>query len=192
MGLRKKQIVIASILFYGFSLTGFSQETKNKEERENMNREMTIEREYDPIVQDATKVTTFPAIREMNIIRRPINYSDYVTSMLPAKEVNLLPPGKLKTDVLHTKNNGYLHFGGGTLWNLTGDAGYHILNTERDHLGVHYSHRSTNGSVKFEDDVLKPRKAKFNDNFAGLDYRHLFDKATLSVGGHFGYSAFNY
>ena len=192
MGLRKIQIAIASVILGGICLTGFSQESKKNEERESLNREMTLEREYDPIVQDAAKVTTLPAIREINITKRPITYSDYAVPMVPAKEMNLLPPGKLKMDFPHTKYDGYLHFSGGMLLNFMGDVGYHILNTERDRLGLFFSHRSTYGNVNFEDKDIAPRKAKINDNIGGLDFNHQFDRATLSLGGQFGYSAFNY
>jgi len=190
MGLRNIQVVMTSVFLLGIGFSGFAQETN--EQQQNLNREMTLEREYDPIVQDASKVTTLPSIREIDIIKRPITYSDYTSPMLPEKEMNILPPGRLMTEIEHAKRDGYLHLGGGMLLNLTGDFGYHILNTDRNRLGVYFSHRSTNGNVAFEDDILEPRKAKFNDNLGGLDFKHHFDRATFSLGGSFGYSMFNY
>ena len=195
MVMRKIQVVMMSALLSGISLYGFAQEAdKNSEKEKNLNREMTLEREYDPIVQDATKVNTLPVVREMNISKRPILYSDYAVPTVPEKEMTLLPAGTMMTDVEHTRRNGYLHFGGGMLMNMMGDFGYHLLNTDRDRLGVYFSHRSMNGNVKFEngDDSIQKRKAKFNDNIGGLDYKHSFDRATLKLGGKFGHSAFNY
>ena len=191
MGLRKI-MATTSVFLLGISLTGFAQNNEEREREQNLNREMTLEREYDPIVQDASKVTTLPPIREINITKRPITYSDYAVPVLPEKEMNVLPPGTLMTEIEHTKRDGYLHLGGGILLNLMGDFGYHLLNTDRDRLGVYFSHRSTNGDVKFEDNLIGPRKAKFNDNLGGLDFNHQFDKAILSLGGSFGYSTFNY
>jgi len=190
-------VILTSFILFVIPFSGLAQETdRNREERErqqNLNRELTLEREYDPIVQDATKVTSLPAIRELNITKRPTTYSDYALPMLPDKEMNLLPPGKMKADILRTKRNGYLHFGGGMLFNLMGDVGYHILNTERDLLSLYFSHRSTNGNIKYaEEEWLGTRKAMFNDNLGGLDFRHHFNTATLDLGGKFGYSAFNY
>ncbi|MDR2039335.1 MAG: TonB-dependent receptor [Bacteroidales bacterium] len=200
--MRKIQVVMITALLSGTSLSGFAQEPdKNKEaekerieRQQNLNREMTLEREYDPIVQDAAKVNTLPVVREMNISKRPIVYSDYAVPTLPDKEMNILPAGMLMTDVAHSKRNGYLHFAGGMFMNFNGDFGYHLLNTDRDKLGVYFSHRSTNGNVKFSEDSIAKRKAKLNDNFGGLDFRHRFNvnAATLSLGGSFGYSAFNY
>ena len=190
------RVVITSFFLMGISMQGFAQEAERRnEERErqqNLNREMTLEREYDPIVQDATKATTLPAIREISITKRPINYSDYAIPLLPEKETNLLTPGKLMTETYHSKRNGYLHFAGGMSTNLMGDFGYHLLDTDRDLLSVYFSHRSTNGNVRFEEEGFDKRKAKFNDNLGGLDFKHRFDRATLSLGGKYGYSTFNY
>lgn len=200
MVMRKIQVVMIAALLSGMSFSGLAQEPdKNKEaekekieRQQNLNREMTLEREYDPIVQDAAKVNTLPVVREMNISKRPIVYSDYAVPALPDKEMNVLPAGRLMTDVAHSKRNGYLHFAGGMLMNFNGDFGYHILNTDRDRLGVYFSHRSTNGNVKFSADSIAKRKAKLNDNLGGLDFKHRFDAVTFSLGGSFGYSAFNY
>lgn len=200
MVMRKIQVVMIAALLSGMSFSGLAQvPDKNKEaekekieRQQNLNREMTLEREYDPIVQDAAKVNTLPVVREMNISKRPIVYSDYAVPALPDKEMNVLPAGRLMTDVAHSKRNGYLHFAGGMLMNFNGDFGYHILNSDRDKLGVYFSHRSTNGNVKFSADSIAKRKAKLNDNLGGLDFKHHFDAATLSLGGSFGYSAFNY
>jgi len=96
MGLRKIQAVMTSVLLLGISWSGFAQEAeKNEEKQQNLNRQMTLEREYDPIVQDAAKITSQPALREINITKRPINYSDFVVPAIPDKEVNTLPPGRL-------------------------------------------------------------------------------------------------
>ncbi|MDR1524486.1 MAG: TonB-dependent receptor [Tannerella sp.] len=202
MVMRKIQMVMITAFLLGMSMPGFAQEPdKNKEEAENeradrqqnLNREMTLEREYDPIVQDAVKINTLPVVREVNISKRPIVYSDYAVPVsTTGKEVNVLPAATFMTEVGHDKRNGYLHFAGGMLMNFNGDFGYHLLNTGRDKLGIFFSHRSTNGDVKFQADSLGTRKAKLNENLGGLDFKHRFDVATLSLGGNFGYSAFNY
>ena len=196
MVMRKIQMMIMPVLLSGISWLGFAQDSNRtndeKERQQNLNRELTLEREYDPIVQDATKVTRLPAVREMNISKRPINYSDYTIPILPEKEMNVLPPGRLMTDIFHSKRDGYLHFGGGMLMNFMGDFGYKLMNTERDRLSVFFSHRSMNGNVVFEDSLMDKRKAKFNDNLGGLDFKHHFDRAIFSLGGKFGYSEFNY
>jgi hypothetical protein len=199
--MRKIQVMMIAALLSGTTVPGFAQEPdKNnrdaerdrKERQQDLNREMTLEREYDPIVQDAAKINTLPVVRDITISKRPIVYSDYAVPLLPDKEMNTLPAGALMTEVEHGKRNGYLHFAGGMLMNFSGDFGYHLLNTDRDRLNIRFSHRSTNGDVRFSADSLAKRRAKLNDNFGGLDFKHRFDAATLSLGGTFGYSSFNY
>ncbi len=174
------------VVVSGLASTVYAQEDKT-----TLNREMTLEREYDPTVQDANKVNTLPAVKEPVVQKIPIDYSPLTIQASPAKEFTLLPSGKILTDMEYNKRRGYLNFGIGTYLNINGDLGYHILQTDKDQLGVYFSHRSTNGDVKYiqTDDKVK---AKINDNLGGLNFSHVFDKAIFKLGGKYGYSAFNY
>ena len=55
-----KALCVMALL--GSVATASAQEDKTKEK--DLNREMTLEREYDPTVQDASKVNTLPVIKE--------------------------------------------------------------------------------------------------------------------------------
>ena len=96
------------------------------------------------------------------------------------------------TDIQYNKRRGYFNFGGGTYLNLNGDLGYHILSTDKDKLNIWFSHRSTNGKVKYIDTDFDKVKAKLNDNLGGLNFKHAFEKLSLDMGIKYGYSAFNY
>lgn len=167
-----------------------AQENKTDKDK-NLNREMTLEREYDPSVQDANKVNTLPVVKEPVVRKIPIDYATFTVPADPAKEIGLLPSGNIMTQMAYNKRRGYFNFGAGTYLNLNGDIGYHILSTDKDKLDVWYSHRSTNGKVKYiqEDEKVK---AKLNDNLAGINFRHNFEKLSLLLGAKYGYSAFNY
>jgi len=156
-----------------------------------MNREMTLEREYDPSVQDANKVNTLPVVKEPEIRKIPIDYSAFTIPADPEKEIGLLSSGKIMTDMNYNKRKGYFNFAAGTYLNINGDFGYHILNTDKDMLNIFFSHRSTNGKVKYLQWDEKV-KAKINDNLGGVNFRHYFDKATFKLGAQYGYSGFNY
>lgn len=160
--------------------------------KKNLNREMTLEREYDPTVQDASKVNTLPVVKEPVVRKIPIDYSDYTIATDPAKQISLLPSGNILTRMDYNKRRGYLNFGIGTRLNMNGDVGYHILSDEKNKLNLWYSHRSTNGNVEYIQLEDEKTKAKINDNLAGINYRHAFRKALFNVGLKYGYSAFNY
>ena len=169
-----------------------AQEDKSKDK--SLNREMTLEREYTPTVQDANKVNTLPVVKEPEAKKVPISYSNFAVAANLAKEFSLLPSGNIMTDMTYNKRRGYLNFGMGNYMNINGDFGYHVLSTDKDIMNLWFSHRSTNGNVKYIDvtDSENKVKAKLNDNIGGLDFKHAFDKLWLNMGIKYNYSAFNY
>lgn len=174
----------------GVALFANAQEDKKKEQ--DLNRQMTLEREYDPSVQDASKVNTLPQVKEPEVRKIPIDYSDYTLAMDPAQQISVLPSGNIMTQMDYNKRRGYLRLGAGTYMNLNGDFGYHALSTATDQLSIAFSHRSANGNVKYIQLPDEKVKAKINDNLGGLKYAHAFEKASLNVGLNYGYSAYNY
>lgn len=183
-----KALCVVALL--GSAAAASAQEDVTKEK--NLNREMTLEREYDPSVQDASKVNTLPVVKEPEVRKIPIDYSNYTIAADPQKEISLLPSGNIMTQMDYNKRRGYFNFGVGTYLNINGDLGYHILSTEKDKLNIGYSHRSTNGKVKYIQMDDEKVKAKINDNLGGINFKHVFDKTIFSIGAKYGYSAFNY
>lgn len=167
---------------------------ENKKDK-NLNREMTLEREYDPSVQDASKINSLPEIKEPQVRKTPIDYANFTLPVEPEKEIGILSSGKIMTDMPYNKRRGYFNFGGGNYLNLNGDLGYHILSTEKDLLNVAFSHRSTNGKIKLltpENVESVKNKAKLNDNIGTISFKHEFEKAAFKLGAQYGYAAFNY
>ena len=182
--------IVCLLAAVGVSLFANAQEDKKKEQ--DLNRQLTLEREYDPSVQDANKVSTLPVVKEPEVRKIPIDYSDYTLAMDPEQQISVLPSGSIMTDMAYNKRRGYLRFGAGTFMNLNGDFGYHALSTDRDQLSIAFSHRSANGNVKYIQMPEEKVKAKINDNLGGIKYGHTFDKAVLNLGLNYGYSAYNY
>jgi len=169
-----------------------AQEDKSKDK--SLNREMTLEREYAPTVQDANKVNTLPLVKEPEAKKVPISYSNFSIAATPEKEFSLLPSGNIMTDMTYNKRRGYLNFGIGNYTNINGDFGYHVLSTDKDILNFWFSHRSTSGNVKYTNSTNSEEKtkAKLNDNIGGMDFKHAFNKLWLNMGIKYNYSAFNY
>jgi hypothetical protein len=159
-----------------------------------LSRELTLEREYSPSVQDANKVNTLPAVKEPQITKMPIDYAVLSVPAEPKREISLLPAGHILSDMTYNNRRGYANIGMGTYLNINGDAGYHILSTDKDRLNIFFSHRSTRGDVEYIEGYKKGDKveAKVNDNLGGLNFRHDFDRSALRLGAKYGYSAFNY
>ena len=77
----------------GAVVTVNAQEDKSKDK--SLNREMTLEREYTPTVQDANKVNTLPLVKEPEAKKVPISYSNFSIAATPEKEFSLLPSGSI-------------------------------------------------------------------------------------------------
>lgn len=183
-------LCVAALLGAVPQLSAQEDVSKDKKDR-NVNREMTLEKEYDPSVQDASKVNSLPVIKEPVIRKMPIDYSNFTIPVEPDKELNILGSGNVMTNMAFNKRRGYFHFGGGNYTNLNGDLGYHILSTEKDKLGINFSHRSTNGKITYLQ-IDEKQKAKLNDNLGAINYEHEFKKLALKLGAEYGYTAFNY
>lgn len=181
--------VLCATVLLGTTSGVYAQQDEKR--GKDLNREMTLEREYDPSVQDASKINSLPVVKEPQVRKMPIDYSTFTVPVEPGKELGILGSGKIMTDMEFNKRRGYVNFGGGNYLNLNGDLGYHILSTEKDKLGLYFSHRSTNGNIKSIQDDEK-RKAKLNDNIGMIHYKHEFQKVSLKLAGQYGYSAFNY
>ncbi|MDR1332564.1 MAG: TonB-dependent receptor [Tannerella sp.] len=162
--------------------------------QEQLTREMTLEREYDPTVQDANRVNRLPEVKEPAVTKRPIDYSPFTIPAEPEREITVLPSGDTGTEISHGRRRGYFHFGGGMYANLSGDLGYHIIDNARGQLALYVTHRSTNGNVKFPEEYgIDRRRAKLNDNLVRLDFDHAVGpNATLNLGASYGYTGFNY
>jgi len=161
-------------------------------QQQDLNREMTLEREYDPSVGDANKVNILPVVKEPEVRKMSIDYATQNIPAIPEKEISILPSGKIMTDILYNKRRGYLNVGFGPIYmNINGDFGYHILSTDKDQLNVFISHRSAGGEREYLQSD-EEQKVKLNDNLGGLSYNHNFEKASLRLGAKYGYNAFNY
>ncbi|MDR2040920.1 MAG: TonB-dependent receptor [Tannerella sp.] len=184
--------ILTIVVLLGVALSSRAQEPDSR-----LNREMTLEHEYDPTVQDASKVNRLPEVKDPEVTRQSINYSPFTVPADPEKDFTVLPSGSILTEIPYNRRRGYFHFGGGMFMNLNGDAGYHILDTDRDLLSLYLTHHSTGGEVTYlNQNSAHPQegkqKAVLNDNLAGLGFRHRFTGSTLRLGAEYGYTGFNY
>lgn len=163
----------------------------NTSDSDPLKREMTLEREYDPSVQDANKVNTLPSVKEPVVTRRAIDYSDFTVPTDPEKQISTLPSGNIMAGVDYDNRRGYLDIAAGMNRNINGDFGYHILSNEKDRLNLFLSHSSNNWEPGYSSQTDEV-KSKLNDNLGVINYQHSFDKAILGIRARYRYSGFNY
>ncbi|MDR2389092.1 MAG: TonB-dependent receptor [Tannerellaceae bacterium] len=185
----KKAMSLLALLVASLPLAAQEEQTESA-----LSRELTLEREYNPSVQDANKVNTLPDIKDPVVTRMSVDYALLSTPADPKREIGLLPAEPILADMTYNHRRGYVNAGIGSSLNINGDIGYHILSTGKDQLNVFLSHRSTAGDRKYTEGFLKGEsvKARVNDNLGGLDFRHAFDRSVLHLGAKYVYSSFNY
>ena len=142
--MRTKLIILASI-----ALIFNMQQIKAQE----IDREVTVEKEYTPEVDAAVKKTGVPEA-ENPLVEKPVN--EYSTWAVPLSGTPTSQPilvSELKSQDDFNEQRGYANFGMGNNLNINGDAGIRILNSARNQLGVWYNHTSTGGHLKYRDNV---------------------------------------
>ena len=136
--------------------------------QDDLNRSVTVERDFQPVIQAAGKISTHPAIVETTIEPAPIEYSDYTADVTPGTSFNALlsQPSRFEAGKPY---NGYIRGGLGHT-NTLFDFGYHLDDGKSSILDVYAHHRAQWGLHALSKTNL------------GLNFKHPFSKCDLYFG----------
>lgn len=160
-----------------------------------LNPHINVEREYTPIIQDATKINTTPTRHQADATQFPFVFENSVPLLRNLPNTILdQGSGSIDTEIDYNKHKGYLTLGGGTRMNLEGNLGYRFIETDKDQLDLFAMHNSTDGNVDFlnANPLLKKAKAKNMENFVKAKYSHQFSALKWYLGASFLNNSFNY
>lgn len=133
-----------------------------------LHRSVTVERDFQPVIQAAGKIATKPAIVETNIESSQVHYSDFTAEVTPQATFNplLSQPTRFEPG---RKYNGYIR---GALGhpNTLLDFGYHLDDTKNSILDVYAHHRAEWGL------------AALSKTNVGLNFTHTYSKCDLYFG----------
>ncbi|MBR1882959.1 MAG: hypothetical protein IJ808_08140 [Muribaculaceae bacterium] len=164
--------------------------------QKELNKEITLEKDFVPVEKKATKKHALPSVKKVTPpTKTTLTYSSQVAPIeVPTSIPTMLPYG-YRTAHNFSDKRGYLQVGGGTHANFTGSAGYRVIDTEENSLGVWVQHNSTwnskNPTKLIGTDDLR-LKQKVNDNVLGIDFRNNNSAGTLSLGARLHFDSFNY
>lgn len=182
-----------SILVIGLGIVSLAA-TAQKDS--TLTRQVLLERDYNPTMQEASKINTMPSIYTPTITPKEVKFVSSAPQLnISGNQLGKASSGDINTNVLFSKKRGYLDLGGGTHANIEGAAGYRILNSATDHLDIFASHSSTNGEVDYINGkkyFIKDVKAKYAATNVNLKYQHFFEPSILSFNASFFNTAFNY
>ena len=133
-----------------------------------LNRSVTVERDFQPVIQAAGKVATKPAVVETTIEPAPIEYSSFTADVMPSATFHSLLSQPTRFEA--GKNyDGYVRGAIGHP-NTLFDFGYHMDDGKRSILDVYAHHKAEWGL------------AALSKTKAGLNFRHPFSTCELYFG----------
>lgn len=178
---------ITLLLFAVPALFGASAQTDNKN---TLQRAVTIEKEFTPIVQDASKINVIPEMEVSASARPDIRYTEWKNARNETPTLDLLPAGDGGVEA-PDRQRGYAQIEIGNYLNINANAGIRIVDRQRDQLLFWYSHNSTNGTLAYLTDNNKTHQRR-NDNKLNLAYTHTFDRVSWNTTAYYRYNGFNY
>ena len=177
--------------YFTILLAAFTLTTVYAQDNTNLNKEITLEKDIEPLQKKAVKKNQLPKVKTLQSTQPKTNlgYSDLMTPIEVPTDIPTLLPYGYRTAHNFSNKRGYLDVGGGSQANFRLDFGYRIIDQEREKLGVWLNHNSTwdgRNSSKLITNLQNRAKQKFNDNTLGVDYSKAIGNGTLSLGfkGH--------
>ena len=183
--------------YFTILLAAFTLNTVYAQDNTNLNKEITLEKDIEPLQKKAVKKNQLPKVKTLEATQPKTNlgYSDLMAPIEVPTDIPTLLPYGYRTAHNFSDRRGYLDIGGGSQANFGLDFGYRILDQEREKLGVWINHNSTwdgRNSSKLITNQQNRARQKFNDNTLGVDYSKAFGSGTLSMGVKGHLDSYNY
>ena len=163
---------------------------------QNIDREVTIEKEYTPEVEMAVKKTGVPKAENPRVEKPQSQYSSWAEPLAETPSSQPLLVNELSNQQNSDAQRGYANFGMGNNLNINADAGIRLINTQSNQLGVWYNHTSTGGRLKYKDNVPvyggSDVYQHLNSNVVNLTYKHGFNKLEWESNIAYKHNKFNY
>lgn len=164
--------IIFSALLAGVAVGLFAQDP-------SIDRNVTVEREYQPVIEDAGKITTLPEILEPSTARLRVEYSDVFQPLPLGRFLQSLPMTAYQAEQ-RRRQEAFIRLGLGNYWNTLGELTLPVIKKEKDRLDINIDHSGTFG------------RRKFAETEGSIDYNHLFKSTELFASAGGSHRVFNY
>lgn len=192
--------IYKSILLFSFTAVSLSVGAQTAQQDTVLNKQVILQREYSPAINEASRINATPSIFEPSIPQKNLSFEQNAPRLaINNNRLGDSKAGNIMTDVEYSKKRGYFQLGAGNYMNIDGALGYRIVNSERDRLNFYGTYNSTSGDIKYAEDKIDGEKlrydeakAKFNDLKLNLNYQHAFDPSILSIDASYRNLGYNY
>lgn len=185
--------IYKSILVLGIGLVAVSAMAQKDSV---LTRQVMLERDYNPTLNEASKINTAPNIftpkAKPGSVTKFIDQAPQLT--IGATKLGKVASGDIRTDVPFSKERFYLNFGAGSYGNIDGAIGVRAVDTKNDKFDISAIHQSMNGDIDYANptELLKKAKAKYSNTKAEIKYQHSFEPSVLTIGGSYQNMGYNY
>ena len=155
-----------------------------------LHRTVVVEKEYNPIIQGASKVNVVPRVEEPVIAKKEVEYALGAISS-QAVPISLVQPFVAK-EYEPRGYLGYLRLGYGNYGNLDARGHYTFDISAKDKLSFDLTSYGMNGKLEQLYSKDGKWKSRYYRTQVGANYKHQFDLLDLSVFANYGLSNFNF
>jgi len=107
------------------------------------NRNVSVQREYRPVIHDAGKINSMPVVLEPNEEKSPAVYSNFNLPLNAGYNIHTLPAAELVYDKPADPSKGFARIGFGNYLNTLADFAYPLVNTPDIKLDFSLNHLAT-------------------------------------------------
>jgi len=166
-------IIVSLLLMLSFDLSAQKKDSI-------VNRNVTVEREYKPVIQDAGKINSMPKALDPKVDKTPAKYSDFNLPLTADFNIHTLPAAELEREKRRESKGGFGRIGFGNYFNTLADFAYPIIKMPDLRMDVSLNHFAT-----FGDKAHSTTKA-------ALAFDKYFDKFDLYAGVGGGHEYLKY
>ncbi|MDR2963569.1 MAG: hypothetical protein LBU90_08090 [Bacteroidales bacterium] len=145
-----------------------------------LNKSIKVYSEYKPQVADAQRLTVNPTAYDTVKVPVELHYSFDAAPIEVTSELHTLRAVSVKGDKLRDLFRGYATVGGGNYATFMAQAGFMSERSRQYQNGIEFSHRSSAGKIRFEDNTKYPANYQFTN--LSLYTKRFFTHQTLSAG----------
>lgn len=163
----KKNIIYAAGIWLVAAMP-IAAENNTTENDSVFERKVTVEREYTPLIKEATKLDGKAQVKTSQAVQREVVYTDFNRPIKAEKSIPTLEYPQLAFNTPQSEN-GFARLGLGMYWNTLADLHYQLLNEKDMKMGVYAHHYGAFGY-----------KTLSETDF-GIDFRKLFNTSEIYV-----------
>ncbi|MFA7044211.1 MAG: hypothetical protein WC186_07690 [Bacteroidales bacterium] len=153
-------------------------------------RDLVLEKEYQPTVESAEKILSSPDIETISIVKQPLDFSITESPTTIVGDYNPLPAAGVQTTFPASEEFGYVRLGIGSHRTFVADAQVNLLRQNKQSLDVNFQNRSVFGDLT--NTAGETKRSYFNNNKLLASYKLHLTNTELGADVSEKYNAWNY